>query len=233
MLRAAVALSVLLFTVEAQAQAQVSGSLTLLSDYRFRGVSLSDGRPAAQLAVALDRADGWYAGAFVSSVRLEQRARPGAQMLSYAGFVQRLHSNLSWEVGAQYTRFTGHEHYAYPEIYLGLAAEHCNGRVYYAPGYFGSAGAVYAEFNGARMQSERLYLFGHLGMLRRNGHATDYSQSGRYRFDVRAGIGMTLRAGNLQLGWTTTRGGGLQTFGYPVGDRSSRNAWVVSLSRLW
>lgn len=231
MLRAAVALSVLLFTIEAHAQ--VSGSLALLSDYRFRGVSRSDGRPAAQLAVALDRADGWYTGALVSSVRLEQNARPGAQLLSYAGFAGRFRSDLGWEVGAQYTRFTGHEHYAYPEIYLGLASEHFNGRLYCAPDYFGSGSAVCAELNGARMQSERVSLFGHLGMLRRNGHGTNYIESSPYRFDVRVGIGMTLRAGNVQLGWTTMHGGDLQAFGYPVGDRSTRNAWVISLSRLW
>jgi hypothetical protein len=39
--------------------AQVSGSATLLSDYRFRGVSLSDGQPAVQLGVAWERDDGW------------------------------------------------------------------------------------------------------------------------------------------------------------------------------
>ncbi len=231
MLRAAVALFALLFTVEAHAQ--VSGSVTLLSDYRFRGVSLSDGRPAVQVALALDRADGWYAGALVSSAKTEQSARPSAQLSSYAGFAQRFRSDLSWEVGALYTRFTGHEHYAYPEMYLGLASEHFNGRLYYAPDYFGSGSTVYAELNGARMQSEHVYLFGHLGMLRRNDHETNYRESSHYRFDVRVGVGMTLRAGNLQLGWTTMRGGDLRALGYPVGNRSTRNAWVISLSRLW
>ena len=68
MLRGAVALWTLLCASEACAQ--VSGSVTLVSDYRYRGISLSDGRPTAQLSVAYDRPDGWYMGAFASRVRL-------------------------------------------------------------------------------------------------------------------------------------------------------------------
>ena len=41
--------------VAANVSAQVSGSLTLVSDYRFRGVSLSHNKPAAQLGAAVSR----------------------------------------------------------------------------------------------------------------------------------------------------------------------------------
>src|SRR5690348_2212837 len=50
--------------------AGVSGSVALTSDYRFRGITLSDGLPALQLDVDWSAPQGWYAGAFASSARL-------------------------------------------------------------------------------------------------------------------------------------------------------------------
>ncbi|MFC5743532.1 TorF family putative porin [Dyella tabacisoli] len=234
MLRAAVALLILLSIAEAHAQ--VSGSVTLVSDDRFRGVSLSDGRPAVQVAIAYDHADGWYAGAFASSVRLEQGGRSGAQGLVYMGFARRISPGLSWELGSQYTRFSGHEHYAYPEIYIGLASEHLSGRLYYTHDYFGSGTPmVYAELGSTRTLSDHLYLFGHVGMLRRNGHGPAHDDTSHYRFDIRAGIGTSLSGCDLQVSWITARGaaGNPYAFGYPLGTRSSRNTWMVSLSRSW
>lgn len=46
----------------------VSGSATLVSDYRFRGVSQSDGDLAIQGSLNVDHESGFYAGAFASSL---------------------------------------------------------------------------------------------------------------------------------------------------------------------
>ena len=61
--------AVTLFALHAvtDVSARVSGSVAVVSDYLFRGVSLSEGRPAAQLNVNYDDASGWYAGGFASS----------------------------------------------------------------------------------------------------------------------------------------------------------------------
>ena len=129
MLRGAVVLWALLSCTNACAQ--VSGSATVLSDYRFRGVSLSDGQPAAQLGVAWERDDGWYAGAFASSTRLY--GRPGTQLLAYLGYAHRLHDGPSWEAGAEYAAFSRYPGDSYPEFYLGLASDKLSGRLYWAP----------------------------------------------------------------------------------------------------
>ncbi|WP_266171763.1 TorF family putative porin [Dyella subtropica] len=234
MRRAAVALIALLFAAEAHAQ--VSGRIALLSDYRFRGVSLSSGDPALQATIAYDHADGWYGGALLSSARLAPDEPRSAQWLVYAGYARRISDSLSWELGVDYTRFTGHEHYAYPEIYVGLASEHLAGRIYYAHNYFRSGvPEVYAELNGTRPISGRFYVFAHLGMLRRNGQGADYVHVGHTRFDIRAGIGAAWRAWNAQLGWSDVRGasGGPDAFGYPTAGHSDDHAWVLSLSYAW
>jgi uncharacterized protein (TIGR02001 family) len=228
--RIVVAVLVALFAL--QARAQVTGTATVVSDYRFRGVSLSDDRPAAQLALDADwPASGWYAGGMLSSARLD--ARKAAQIVAYAGYAHRLSSALSWEAGTRYTRFTGHESYAYAEAYAGFAYRQLVGRLYYAPSYF-SAGypAWYAELNGSHALAGKWYVFAHAGYLRRGGNVSDYHAS-RFRSDFRAGIGVSLAPCDFQLSWTTAHGTSDAVLGYPSAAGTSRNAWVLSLSYAW
>jgi uncharacterized protein (TIGR02001 family) len=229
-LRTVVAVLVVLFAV--QARAQMTGSATFVSDYRFRGASLSDDRPAAQLAFDYDwAASGWYAGGMMSNVRLD--ARDAVQALLDAGYAHRLRAELSWEAGVRYSRFSGHESYAYAEAYAGFAYRQLVGRLYYAPNYF-NAGypAWYAELDGNHALSGRWYVFTHAGYLRRSGEVADYHAS-RFRADVRAGIGLNLAPCNVQLSWTTTRGASDAVLGYPSAASTTRNAWVLSLSYAW
>ena len=76
-------LVLLLFT--ATARADWSGSIALVSDYRFRGISLTDGQPALQAGVAYDHPTGLFAGLFASNVDLD----PGGSGLGgqvYGGY---------------------------------------------------------------------------------------------------------------------------------------------------
>jgi len=229
-LRTVVAVLVVLFAV--QARAQMTGSATLVSDYRFRGASLSDDRPAAQLAFDYDwAASGWYAGGLMSNVRVD--ARHAVQLLAYAGYAHRVLQDFSWEAGVRYARFTGHEAYAYAEAYAGFAYRQLVGRLYYAPNYF-NAGypAWYAELNDSHALSGKWYVFAHAGYLRRSGDVADYHVS-RFRSDVRVGVGLNLAPCNVQLSWTTTHGASDAVLGYPSAAGTTRNAWVLSVSYEW
>lgn len=229
MLRHATALSALLFT--ATAGAQVSGSAALVSDDRYRGVSLSDGQPAAQLSLAYDGAGGWYAGALVSSVRPEHHLHP--QLLGYLGLVRPLRRDWNWEAGAQYTTVPGRRDYSYPELYVGLATDQSSLRLSYARHYFGQpAPGLYAAYEHSWRLGDRLRLLGHVGLLRRNG--ADPDGSTRYRADARAGLSLSWRDYDLQLAWTITRGSDAPyAFGYAEGRSPARQGWVFSGSRSW
>lgn len=50
------------------ADIEVSANAGIVSDYRFRGLSLSDRDPAVQAGVDVTHQSGWYAGTWVSSV---------------------------------------------------------------------------------------------------------------------------------------------------------------------
>ena len=63
------ALTTLLPLVASPAAAQVGVSASLLTDYLYRGVSLSDGRPAASLTLSYDHPSGAYGGLTASSAR--------------------------------------------------------------------------------------------------------------------------------------------------------------------
>jgi uncharacterized protein (TIGR02001 family) len=230
-LRGAVVLWALLSC--ADACAQVSGSATLVSDYRFRGVSLSDGRPAAQLGVAWERDDGWYAGAFASSTRLYGRA--GTQLLGYLGYARRLRGDLSWEAGAEYAAFSSYSRDNYPEVYFGLATDRLGGRLYYAPHYFGEDVATfYAELNGTHPLNERFRLQGHVGWLQRSGHDAGAGRGAeRRRFDVRVGVGAALGGFDLQLARVASNGSGGGYSGYPALGDADNGAWILSVARAW
>lgn len=220
------------------ASAQVSGSFALLSDYRYRGVSLSDGDPAAQLALNWDGPGGVYAGTLASGVRLAGDAgmRAQLQLLPYLGYARRLRPGLSWDVGADYAAFTGDRGYDYAEAYAGLAGERLGLRLHYAHRYFGEGPPVlYAEGNGSLPLSPRLRLLGHLGVLRRNGGNGRYGGEApsRYRYDASAGAGLTLGAYDLQLRRIANRGGAYYRFGYPARAAAVDDAWTLSVSRTW
>lgn len=214
------------------AQAQVAGSVALVSDYRFRGVSVSDGTPALQLDADWTGAQGWYAGAFASSARLPPRYAQGAQWQGYAGYARRIDSRWNWEAGVTYTGFTRDHAYDYAEAYAGLISAPLSVRVHWSPHYFGYGPAVtYLEADGVRELSPHWRLLGHIGVLYRAG---DFSTAtSRCRYDARVGIGLRAGAFDLQLAAVAGGGSAYYAFGYPATNRSVRNTVVLDVSRSW
>src|SRR5690242_19801833 len=98
--------AVLLAFVYADARAQWSGSVSLVSDYRYRGISLTGNDPALQGTVNYDDPTGFYAGSFFSNVRFAFTSGRDLQALSFAGYVWQLPSGVTGDVGVDYSFFT-------------------------------------------------------------------------------------------------------------------------------
>jgi uncharacterized protein (TIGR02001 family) len=227
LLRGAIALWALLWA--GAAGAQVSARVALVSDYRFRGVSLSDGKPAAQLSVAYDRTDGWYAGGFASTTRLEPESDTHLQLLPYAGYAHRMRSGVSWDAGVEYATFIDDHHYDYPEFHVGVTGQHLGGRIYYSTGYFGTGSSVfYAEIDGAYPLSRSVRLLGHVGWLRGSRDESDGLDP--HRFDARAGIALSIAGFDLQLDWTYTDP---KTRYAQCNTHCRDRDWLLSLARSW
>lgn len=220
-------LAVLLASGPAGALAQTGFSAGLLSDYRYRGLSLSDGLPVAQLGVNHDTASGVYLGLAVSGVRLPHTGT-NVQAVAYAGYAERLGSAFSWEAGLSATAFSRAAAYGYREAYVGIGIERLSARVYLAPSYFGIGGrTLYAELNGSYPLSDKVDLVAHAGHLRPAAR-TEYRPFAPDPYtDLQAGLSAVRDNWTVQLAWGVTRGDAAETRVY--GSRAHR--WMFSGAR--
>jgi uncharacterized protein (TIGR02001 family) len=187
-LRSALA-SVLVLAAHAQATAQVSGSVAIVSDYVYRGISLSEGKAAPQLTLVYDHPDGWYLAGFVSNSR-----RSGAQ---YIGYAQRLSLGSSWEAGVSNHAASDMN---FQEVFAGLAGERVSARVSYAPNYLGQGvRTVYGEVNASLRLGDKLNLFGHAGYFA--SLSDGWGKAPIRRADARIGLGFNLESWEFQLAW--------------------------------
>lgn len=184
--------------------AQISASVTLLSDYRYRGLSFNDGKPTPQLSVNMDGEAGWYAGGLATPATLQGRAM--TQLVSYAGYAQRMAAGWSWEAGATESAFSRAGASNYGEVYLGLSGERVSGRLYYAPRYFGyDTSTLYGEVNGFYPLLDQLNLTAHAGLLHTLAGAAWPGVPADSRYDLRVGVSAPVRDWNLQLVWVLSQ----------------------------
>jgi uncharacterized protein (TIGR02001 family) len=140
----------------------LSGSLTALSDYRFRGVSRSDEDPAVQARLTLSHDSGLYAGVTATTLKGLDSFRlrdPGFRDLGdvevdlYAGYGAQLGGGFSLDAGLLYYLFAGGDGATdYVEPYASLS--------YLIGPVDITAGAKYAPSQDAIGDEDMLYLFG-------------------------------------------------------------------------
>ena len=214
----------LLAVAAAPAAAQWSGSVLLVSDQRFRGVSVSDGQPELRLGLAFDAADGWYGGTSLGRVALGERRRP--QWLLYAGRSLPLGAGRSLELGLTHVRHPGDDAYDYGEAFVGWLAERWQARLHVSTDYFGrGAASAYAELNLNWRLPLGLRGLAHVGALAVGHDANPHYPTRRRRTDLRLGLARGVGDGELQLAWAgAQRGGPYPYAGYDDG----RGGWVLS-----
>lgn len=186
-----------LFAPTAHAAGQFSFSGAIESDYRFRGLSISHGRPDARLDLAYDRPGGLYAG--MALVAAPQRDRAAVtSYTAYAGWVSLPAAGISWDGGVSHTHISDRERYDYDEIYAGLMTKAVSARLSYSPRYYGrDVQTVYADISGGRRVSQHWRVFAHAGLLTRLSGARL-----RQRHDISAGIATSVYACDVRLALT-------------------------------
>lgn len=216
---------VLLWTCAAQScLAQISGNVSAVSDYRYRGVSLSEGKPEAQLSLGYDHPDGWYGGGLLSGAQLEGIST--MQLVTYAGYTRLLLDGLSGEGGVSLTRFRQAGDYNYNEAFVGLTSENISARVYYSPSYFyQNARTVYAEVNGAYRLQEHWNVLAHIGVLRHLSGDSALNSALMSRYDFRLGLNAYIAEWNFQLALTGLQ---KQSSDYPQYEDLHPHTWLLS-----
>lgn len=99
----------------ASADVEISGNLTLASDYFFRGYSETDNGPAIQGGFDLEHSSGLYAGTWASNVAFAK----GSEVDFYAGYTTDLTDEIFVDVGALYYVYAGDSDANTAEIYVG------------------------------------------------------------------------------------------------------------------
>jgi uncharacterized protein (TIGR02001 family) len=187
------------------AHAQFSAALGLQSDYRYRGISLSQGLPAATLDLSYDHPIGVYAGASAIGAVLDGRAR-SLGFIEYLGYATPRRGGVSWDLGLSnqdLAYYYGDRRIPlrYAEAYVGVVGNNLSAHLHYSPNYLQPGyGALYAEVDGSLKPAENWRLFAHLGATVPVGDT-----EGRHpRFDARAGVARQFGPLEVQASVTTT-----------------------------
>jgi uncharacterized protein (TIGR02001 family) len=215
-------------TLAGSAAAQVSGSLALLSDYRFRGVDFSAGDPAVQLDVNYDTQRGAYLGAFASNARFKGYPGLNRVVLAYTGYARRVGADLSVDAGLTYAEFAAGGDFDYWEAHAGVTLRALNVQVAYAPRYLGQGTGTYLEVNGGTEILPSLRLLGHAGVLR--AHLTMDPGGSITQADGRVGLRYEYGAFSVQLSRVAVS---RVTAIYPGGPSGDRGTWVVQAMRIF
>jgi uncharacterized protein (TIGR02001 family) len=211
-----------------KACAQASGSVSLVSDYYYRGVGYSKGDPVAQFNLSFDTRSGFYAGSFASLLAMNGAPR-GIYAIGYAGYARRMQSGRSWEVGASNHTFSTMSRLNYREVYAGLGGERLSGRLSYSPAYLGtSMRTMYGELNGALAVSEAVGLFARVGYLHPLSAVPRYASGSR--IDARIGLAVGIEAWKAQLAWDALHAE-QGAYARTSGSIGSRNGLVLSIGR--
>jgi uncharacterized protein (TIGR02001 family) len=94
------------------------GALGVASHYVWRGLSYSQGAPAAQLDLHGRTADGWFAGAWASTLQ-----RRGAGY-DYGSHELNLYAGRAWSPAERWRLVVRYVRYAYPRAAAGSAYDH-------------------------------------------------------------------------------------------------------------
>jgi uncharacterized protein (TIGR02001 family) len=177
-----------------------------VSDYRYRGSSLSDERPAASLDVSLDHPSGLYAGARLIAAKPRGQGVELVGRMHYAGYVARRSPSLALDVGAinyNLTNYRGRKRTVdYNELYAGVVGEHFNAHLYYAPDYYQTrVRTLYADLGASFRPAPQLRLFGHVGALTGVG-GRSFPRARKTRYDLKAGAAVDLGSAQVSLSWT-------------------------------
>jgi uncharacterized protein (TIGR02001 family) len=196
--------AVLLLASGAVAHAEVTGTVTAVSDYDFRGISLSATDPALQGSIDWAGESGFYLGAWASNIDYGDDVDGDVEIDLYAGFASETEAGLGWDVGLVYYTYPGADDISdYPEIYGALSYKWFELKQWYSNDLSGSdEDGFYTEGNASFELPAGFGLNLHLGY--NYGDAFDSPdpafKDSEY-MDYAIGVAYTLSHFDLELKW--------------------------------
>jgi len=132
-------------TFALQAQADVSATVTLVSDYVYNGVSSTDGDPTLQGSVDWYNDAGFYAGVWASGLDKDGYSSAEVEIDYYAGYASSINDDFGYDLGYAFYTYPGANDAGaelnYGELYGSVTyKENTTAKVLFSDDYFGEAG---------------------------------------------------------------------------------------------
>jgi uncharacterized protein (TIGR02001 family) len=185
-------LCVAMLLIAFRAGAQWTGAAGVVSDYRHRGVSFSDRRPAAQASAAWDHPSGFFLGGQATTVRLGSSALgTNVEFLYYGGFARDA-GPFTWEAGMlryDYSGPTRLQGYGYTEVFAGASRGGFSARVFWSNRHYEqAAGSWYVQAIYAGALSDDIQYFTQAGTLRLAPEPGRADATVEHHVDARIGL---------------------------------------------
>jgi uncharacterized protein (TIGR02001 family) len=178
------------------ARAEITGTVTAVSDYDFRGITQSAQDPALQGSIDYAHESGFYAGVWGSNVDFGDDAE--VEVDYYGGYSGG--EDITYDVGVIWYSYPDTDaQYDFGEVYGEVGYKWLSGKIWYSPD-FSSTGdsAFYYEANGAFELPANFGLSAHVGYS--DGDYWDSAFDGGY-MDWSVGVTYTLGHFDLGLKW--------------------------------
>jgi uncharacterized protein (TIGR02001 family) len=217
--------------VPADAQ-QISGSLSVESDFRLRGYSLSAGRPVASARAGLESGSGFYADGSATAVLTRDDE---ARFLGYqvdAGLAKRVGDLWTIDVGLAHNHFRaayeGAFPYSYTEAYVGATHGALSAYVFVSPNYYRRDNwSLYGQVEANFTPAKNWRLTAHVGSLvYLYTSPAPYGRRRKTQHDWRLGVAREL--GAVEVHAALSGGGPGRQFYY--GETHSRTALTAGAS---
>ncbi len=185
------------------AQADVTGTVTAVSDYDFRGVSQTDEDPALQGSIDWEHASGWYASVWGSNVDFGPGYRSNVEVDGTVGYAKEAEGGLGWDVGlVYYSYWPDDDKINYPEMFAGVSYQKVDFKLWYSHDYIRSGEpSLYLEGN------VRFDLPQDFGLKLHAGHYSGggiEGEVGEAYMDYSVGIARTFGNFDLELKYVDT-----------------------------
>ena len=126
---------------------EVSGNVTLATDYKFRGYSQTDTSPAVQGGFDVGFDSGFYVGMWGSNVDFAK----SLELDYYAGYAGEINDSVSYDVGYIYYDYPGTpDEDDYEEFYASISVSDFTFGLAYSDDYYFETGEfyyVYADYS--------------------------------------------------------------------------------------
>ena len=211
------------------ALAEISGNVTLATDYRFRGISQTDRDPAIQGGFDYEHESGLYAGIWASNITFAGNI----EMDYYGGYAGNINDNIGFDVGVIYYDYpsdnqgSGDNDLEFWEIYGGLSGDagpvSLSGQISYSSDYFGETGdGVYTDLGASYGLPADFTLSAHFGyQYIEDGSVKDegfFSSDEDSYSDWSIGVSKSFMGVDLDLSYIDTNLGSSDCFGDKICD---------------